>query len=405
MKIIYITAQTPWGRGETFILEEMLEVKRQGINLLIIPRNPPKEIFHKETKRLLENSIWLPLINLEIIINFLGSLFTKISIWKVFGTIFFHSRNPWIFLKNLAVFSKSIFVAKIIKRENIGHIHAHWGSTTATMAYIVSKMTGIPWSLTLHRWDIVENNFLNEKVKSAEFVRIISKHGKKELLGIVLGGNEEKVKVLHVGVKIPESVRILNEKKESFSKFTIATPANLIETKGHKYLIEACFILVKQGIRNFQCIFYGGGPLKTELESLIRERELTNYIKMPGAIPHEKLIKMYRNKEIDMVVLPSIITKGGEHEGIPVALMEAMAYRIPVISTNTGGIPELLSNGAGIIVKEKSSEQLVESILKVMKEEHFQRELSEKGYQRIKEEFNVEKNVKALLGLIKISKD
>ena len=264
------------------------------------------------------------------------------------------------------------------------------------MAYIISRITGTPWSFTLHRWDIKENNMLKEKVKSAKFVRCISEHGKNELLEIVGGNYREKIKVVHMGVKIPIDV---SESEETKGLFTIVTPANLLEVKGHKYLIEACLNLVRQGIKNFQCFFYGDGPLRIKLESLIGEKKLTNFVKMPGVLPHEKLIKMYKNKEIDVVVLPSIITKI-EHEGIPVSLMEAMAYRIPVISTNTGGIPELLSNGAGIIVEEKSPKQLAEIILKIMKNKNLRKELAERGYQKVQKEFNIKKNTKTLLELM-----
>lgn len=51
MKIAYITAQTPFGKGETFVLEEMLAVTELGVNLVIIPRNPSKEVFHKEGEK------------------------------------------------------------------------------------------------------------------------------------------------------------------------------------------------------------------------------------------------------------------------------------------------------------------------------------------------------------------
>ncbi len=402
MKILYITAQTPWGKGETFILEEMLEVKHQGIDLLIIPRNPPKEIFHKEAKELLENAIWLPLINPKIIIYFLGSLFTNFSIWKILVTILGQSRNFRIALKNIAVVPKGIFITKIIKKEKIEHIHAHWGSTTSTMAYIISQLTGISWSFTLHRWDIAENNMLKKKVNSAKFVRIISKHGKNELLEIIGEKEKNKIKVIHMGIRtygyIEEFIR-----DNIFEKFTIITPANLVEVKGHKYLIEACSNLVGQGIINFQCIFYGNGPLRNELDSLIKEKKLVDYIIMPGILRHEDLIRKYQNKEVDLVILPSITTKDGEHEGIPVALMEAMAYRIPVVSTSTGSIDELLSNGAGIIIEEKSSEQLAKTILKVMEDANFRKLLIEKEYQKVKAEFDIEENTKILLELIEES--
>ena len=398
MKIVYITVETPFGKGETFILEEMLELKKRRIELLVIPRKPPKEVFHGDANELLENSIWLPLIDFRMVVIFFVALLTKVALWKILGVILIHSRNPLIFIKNLSIIPKAIFIAGIVKKKNIEHIHAHWGSTTATMAYIVSQLTNIPWSFTLHRWDIKENNMLKEKVKSAKFVRCISEHGKNELFEIVGGNYREKIKVVYMGVET--SIRI-DEFPKNKEKFTIITPANLVEKKGHKYLIDACEILVNQGIKNFQCFFYGTGPLKGELENLIKEKKLIDYITIQGAIPHENLMKMYKNREIDMVVLPSITTSNGELEGIPVSLMEAMAYGIPVISTNTGGIPELLSNGAGIIVEEKSPEKLAEAILKIMKDKDLRRELTERGLQRIKEDFNIEKNTKILLKLIK----
>lgn len=400
MKILYITAQTPWGKGETFILEEMLNMKYQGVNLLIIPRNPPKEIFHKEAIKLLENAVWLPLINLKMIIIFFISILSKPCLWKILFSILRYSRSWRIMVKNLVVLPKGVFIANMIKNDNIDHIHAHWGSTTSTMAWIISELTGIPWSFTLHRWDIKENNMLSKKIKTAKFVRCISEHGKSELLEIIGRSYKEKVKVIHMGVKIPENtIRFQSTKKI----FKIIVPANLIEVKGHQYLIDACLNLINQGITNFQCIFYGKGALREKLESLIRERELIDYIKMPGPIPHEKLIDMYKNQEVDIVILPSITTYKGEHEGIPVSLMEAMAYGIPVISTNTGGIPELLSGGAGIIVEQRSPDQLAQAIIRIIKDNNFTRELSERGYQKVQNEFNIDKNVKNLLEAIQKS--
>ena len=397
MKLFFITAQTPWGRGETFILEEMLEVKRQGVDLLIVPRNPSKEVFHEDSKELLENTFWSPVTNLKIINVFLSELLTKISLWRILLSIIQHSRGPWVLLKNLAVFPKSIVVARVIKKEGFDHIHAHWGSTTATMGYVISKITGIPWSFTLHRWDIKENNMLKEKAKSARFVRCISEYGKNELIEITGREYQKKIKVIHMGVKIPENISEFQKTRELF---TIVVPANLLEVKGHKYLVEACSILVKESVRNFQCIFYGDGPFRAKLGNLIEERALTNYMKIPGVIPHKKLIEMYKNRKVDLVVLPSINTKKGEHEGIPVSLMEAMAYGIPVISTNTGSIPKLLSDGAGIMVQEKSSTELAEAILKLVNDEDLTLQIAIKEYNKISREFNVENTTEKLLRLI-----
>jgi len=197
-----------------------------------------------------------------------------------------------------------------------------------------------------------------------------------------------------MGVKVSLGVSEFQKDKKNL---IIITPANLLEVKGHKYLIGACLILVNQGIKNFQCIFYGAGALRTELENLVKEKKLTDYIKMLGALPHEKLIGIYKNKKVDIVILPSINTKNGEHEGIPVALMEAMAHSIPVISTNTGGIPELLSDKAGVIVEEKNLKQLAIAIKKIIKNRNFREKIARKGYDRVCTDFNIRKNTKKLI--------
>jgi len=311
MSILYITAQTPWGKGETFILEEMIEINYQGADLLVIPRNPSKEIFHDQAKELLDNAFWLPLIDYNIFIVFLKSLLTKITIWKILRFITMQSRSIQIFIKNLIVLPKAVFITEFIRKKNVEHIHAHWGSTTATMAYIISKLSGIPWSFTIHRWDIKENNMLEEKVKSSKFVRCISENGKNELLEIIGIDFKNKIKVSHMGVNMPINVDKVNNDEKNY--FKIITPANLLEVKGHRYLIEACSILVKEGIKNFECIFYGKGLMKNELKELIKEKLLNNYIKMPGIIPHEKLMGIYKSKNMDIVILPSINTKNGEH--------------------------------------------------------------------------------------------
>lgn len=105
--------------------------------------------------------------------------------------------------------------------------------------------------------------------------------------------------------------------------------------------------------------------------------------------------------EVDAVVLPSLTTDDGEREGIPVALMEAMAYGIPVVSTNTGGIPELLSDGAGLMVREKEAQELAGAIEKLIKDEGLSAEIGKKGRQMIEKEFNLQKNARMLLQIIK----
>ncbi|MDD3565960.1 MAG: glycosyltransferase family 4 protein [Methanothrix sp.] len=398
MKVAYITAHTPFGRGETFVLEEMAAMSDHGAELVIVPRNPPKEVFDEHAQQFIECAIWLPIINKKILLLFLKTLAVDPRVWVIISRIFRNSRTLKILVKNLALVPKSFYISELFCKRGIEHIHVHWGSTTSTMAWIASELTNIPWSMTLHRWDIAENNMLKLKVDRAAIVRCISEDGRDEVLRIVGEEFREKVKILHMGVMLPE----LSSERSPLprSDFAILCPANFVPKKGHRFLIEACALLVTRGTKNLRCLLTADGPLEEEIRQQIAELGLEKIVHLVGRIPYGKLLDMYKIGEVDVVVLPSIVTSDGEREGIPVALMEAMAYGIPVISTETGGIPELLKDGAGLLVPPESSEKLAEAIAQLMSNRDLRMSLSQKGYERILEDFNLRKNIAILFDMM-----
>jgi colanic acid/amylovoran biosynthesis glycosyltransferase len=394
---IYITQSAPWGKGEHFVIDEMLALKEKGIELLIIPYKPLKEIFHQSAYKLLNNTFSIYAINASMLSIFLKNILHKGILCKTLYYIFRYSRNPRIVKNNVTAAIKGVYIYERLKKSNIIHIHAHWGTTTSTMAYVLSQLTKRPWSLTLHRYDIKRNNLLKEKIKKAKFVRCISEDGRSETISIVGGKYKQKINTIHIGVKIPGSY---NRQGKNKRIFIFAIPAYLVEKKGHIYLINACDILAKKGYKDFNVIFYGNGPLAASLQQVIQRLHLEQYIKIDEFIPHEKLMNIYRNGEINAVVLPSINTEDGQREGIPVSLMEAMAHKIPVISTDTGGIPELLSGGAGIMVEEKDPEALARAMETLIRDKGLRRKLCETGFRRVKEEFDINKITNQLLRLM-----
>lgn len=386
-KIAYITVNAPYGSQETFILTEMLALKELGVDILIIPREISSKLFNKRAEPILENTLNIPLFNFQIIIQYLKYLLTNpISYIKIINDIFFKARNVRIALKNLIIMPKAVYLSIILKEQSISHLHAHWGSTTATMAYIISKVTGIPWSFTAHRWDIPENNLLKEKCKSASFVRAIDENGRKEIIDIIKDEPlTEKISVIHMGVLVGEPNKGYLMPPDIF---TFLCPANFVHKKGHRYLFEACKILSEKSL-NFRCLIAGDGPLEEELRKFVGDLDLSDYIEFLGRLPHERLLDLYGKGEINAVVLPSITTEDGEKEGIPVALMEAMSYGIPVVSTNTGGIPELIGDGSGIMVEERDPEAIANSIEKLINDTAYYGLMSEQGRRKTEREFNV----------------
>jgi colanic acid/amylovoran biosynthesis glycosyltransferase len=399
-KIAYITVRTPFSTGETFILTEMLSLKEMGADLLIIPRDRSDRVFHREAEPLLNHTLSIPRLNLKILkACFEFAFMHPLSFLGIFNDAILKARNLKVSFKNFVILPKSIYLSTILKQQSVSHIHAHWASTTSTMAYIASRVSGIPWSFTAHRWDIKENNILREKVRKAAFVRVIDENGRKQVLDIVHDMSlTKKVAVIHMGVNVPEKSQI---RRRENGPFIILCPANLVAVKGHKYLIDACKYIVDRGVK-FRCFIVGDGPLRTALEIDVKSKNLGSYITFLGKLEHEKLLELYKERMVDLVVLPSIVTEEGEKEGIPVALMEAMAYGIPVISTDTGGIPELLS-GAGIIVLGKNAEQLALAIENIMTDTTNSENLQKLGKEKIISEFDIKHNVGILLDKMKES--
>jgi glycosyltransferase involved in cell wall biosynthesis len=380
---------------EAFIISEILSMKDLGVDLIIIPRDGADKVFHKRAQPVTDN-IWnMPCFNGKIAVHVLQCLFRKTgTFFRMLNDVVFQARNVKIALKNLMVLPKALYLAEVLEHEHLSHIHAHRGSTPSTMAYVIAGITGVPWSFTVHRFDIYEDNLLKRKVESSSFVRCISERGRVDLLKIVGQELSPKAKKIYMGVEVPalngDSVPAEDrEPADPERMFTIAVPASLLPVKGHIYLIEACAILIRENIKNFRCVFYGDGPLQMELKRLIEQKELTEYIRINGmAIPHEELMYLYNKKKIDIVILPSIIAEDGAFEGIPVSLMEAMAYMIPVISTDTGGIGELIGSRYGILLDEKDPDAITAAIKKLLKDVRFYSTMSKRGRERIEKDFN-----------------
>jgi glycosyltransferase involved in cell wall biosynthesis len=341
----------------------------------------------------------MPLLNLRIAAGALAFFFTKLSLFvSIFCDLARHAEGWKVVIRNLIVLPKALYVSRMINGSNTAHIHAHWGSTTATMAYVLSRATGVPWSMTLHRGDIYANNLLKLKVQSASFVRCISEQGRRILFGI-LGGEDhsEKIRVIHMGVDLRHS---FETRMELRSPYVILTPASLRPVKGHRYLIGAFSILIARGFRNFRAVFCGQGPSRSILQKYIRKQGLSNYVEMAGQVPHGELMKMYEERGVHLVVLPSIRTEAGEHEGVPVSLMEAMSYGVPVISTRTGAIPELLGDGSGVLCDEKNSQQLADAIQELLTNPDRYRRLAENGRLKVEKGFDVIACSRMVLALV-----
>jgi glycosyltransferase involved in cell wall biosynthesis len=168
----------------------------------------------------------------------------------------------------------------------------------------------------------------------------------------------------------------------------VLCPAQLVPVKGHRHLLDAAARLAARGIA-FELWLAGDGPEAAALARRIGLLGLGDRVRRLGVVPHAELLRLYRERRVDCVVLPSLDLGGGLHEGISVALIEAMAYGVPAIATRTGGLPELLGGGAGVLVPAADADALADALERVLGSAPLRAELARAGRRRIEDEFDV----------------
>lgn len=400
-RIVYVTTSLPYDAGEAFIIAEIKELIWRGRSVLVVPRTPRRTVIHEDARPLLDVTATKGLLSGEIMRAALGELLRNPG--RVLGCLglVLWSRKPRSLVTNLAVFPKSLWLGRLAREWEADHIHAHWAMTPATMALVASEISGVPWSFTAHRGDIVESNLLPLKMERASFARFISQSGLQMARNLGVDCPANRARVIHMGVEIPEwpvrdgspSVPRHAPVKESF---IVVCPANLLPVKGHAHLIDAFALLMARN-RNATLWIAGQGPLRRQLEQQVADLNLTHRVVFLGQLSHAALLRHYEEGAVDLVVLPSVDLGNGLHEGIPVSLMEAMSYGLPVVSTTTGGIPELLGGGAGVLVPPQDAQALADAIERVMTEPVWRDQIARAGRRRVEEDFAVEKIAEELI--------
>jgi glycosyltransferase involved in cell wall biosynthesis len=276
------------------------------------------------------------------------------------------------------------------------------------MTLVAGEISGSPWSFTAHAWDITdwssaakiaENRLLDTKIARACFARFTSRSGvSRARAQKVTALSEAKVCILYTGVPLTDlrGVRRADEQKEASDLPVVLCPAYLIPFKGHKYLLEAVALLRQRGI-DLELWLAGEGELREELQRQVRALGLSDRVEFLGQLSHPDLLELYRQDKIAVVALASIALEGGYYEGLPNALIEAMGYQVPVVSTTTGGIPELLEGGAGLLVAPEDPAGLAGAIGNLIEDPRLRESQGKAGRKRVEENLAIEKIVSQLV--------
>jgi glycosyltransferase involved in cell wall biosynthesis len=266
-------------------------------------------------------------------------------------------------------------------------VHAHYTTYPLLAAWLCHRLAGVPYSVTAHAHDIfVDRSFLGRRLAEAAFVVTISEYNRDFLRahGVSVG---TPIHVVHCGVE-PATYRYRPRRDPAGRELRALCVASLQEYKGHRVLLQALAGAGDQlGRLHFDLV--GGGPDRAELEQLAQELGVSSRVRFHGSLPEPAVAELL--EAADLFVLPSIVARNGQREGLPVVLIEALAAGVPVVATRLSGVPELILDGeTGLLAEPGDPESLARSIEAVLEDPLAARTRAEAGRNLVQREFNID---------------
>jgi colanic acid/amylovoran biosynthesis glycosyltransferase len=393
-RVAYLMSRFP-KISETFILYEILALEAMGTEVEIFPLTRERELVqHQEADRLAQRAHDVRLISWRVATAqwywLRRSPAAYLSAWLAALRGNIGSRR--FFVRALAVVPMAATFARAMDDKHISHIHAHWATHPALAAYVASRLTGIPYSFTAHAHDIyVERPMLREKIRRSRFVVTISDYNRRFLERLYGRAASDRVVVIHCGTDpklfVPPSAR-------PPGPWTIVCVASLQPQKGHRILVEACRRLVATGI-DLRCLLIGDGESRPQLAAQIADAGLEKRVLLLGQQPRHRVVELLGSA--DVVAQPSVVLQSGKMEGIPVALMEAMAMERPVVATAISGVPELVRDGVtGLLIQPEDTDALTDALRRVHDDRMASAALGRAARELVIREFDLRKSAERL---------
>lgn len=381
-RLIVVTSRYPFGSQEAYLNLELAELGGYFDRVAVMPVRPPAGAPRHSVPQGIDVLSW-PLLSAELLDRAARAVVARPRATLRALAALLGSRDPG-HIKNVAVIVKALALAQWAMENGFDHIHAYWMSTPATVAMIAATVSDLAWSSTAHRWDIYERNAFDVKERSAAFVRTISTRGTSDLAARMPKLNG-RILELRLGTVLPAASL---PRPRASNEFRIVCPAALVAVKGHADLFAALAILRDWSVP-VRCTLCGTGPLQSRLEETAGRLHLGEAVEFAGFVPQQSLHDSYREGRFAAVVLASRAAGERAMEGIPSALIEAMAFGLPVVATDSGSIGELLDDRHGRLVKAGDPNALARALLEVYLDPGAANERARRAYQRVASQHDV----------------
>jgi glycosyltransferase involved in cell wall biosynthesis len=382
MNVTYIVDGFPI-ISETFILNEILEVQRQGIAVQVFSLDRPKEHMVHPGVAEVRHLLYAPKGRLSRLLSAHGHWFLKRP-RRYLKALFYAIRHPGS--QTATLFLKKIEYVSLIWRTSPDHLHAHFGHRSASLAMLASMLSGIRYTFTSHGYDVFVTPPDDYPIKTKLAKRHIAVSDyNRQYLARRFGIPDEKISVIHCGVDFRPSL----PRRTPPAMPRVISVARLEPVKALDVLVQACAMLKKEGVA-FDCLIIGEGTERIALEGLINDLGLQDVVRLAGALPQNRVFELLAESTVKVL--------SSRSEAMPVALMEAMAIGVPVIGPRVNGVGELVEDGKeGFLVPPGDAACLADRVKRLLLDKELRDVFAQRAYQKVKAKFNLEHEVQKLL--------
>ena len=383
LHIAYVVKRYP-RFSETFIVNEILAHEAAGRSVEIFSLYPPNDTHFQSTLSqvrapvtyltadgLRAPDLWSELLRTATVLP---------DFWRTLATL-------------RGTEAREVFqaarLARLVRDRGIDLLHAHFATTSTSVAHAAARFAQIPYTFTAHAKDIFHESAsdadLERKLAGAARVITVSDFNVRYLRD-KFGPAADQVRRLYNGLDLSR----FNYTSPRPRPRHIVAVGRLIEKKGFGILLEACARLVQQRV-SFTCELIGGGELEATLQTQIRELGLSQHVRLTGPLPQSEVIE--RVSSAAVFAAPCVVGADGNADGLPTVLLEAMALGTPCVATDVTGIPEIIQHErTGLQVAQHDADGLAIALTRLLDDADLRVDLSRQARDLIEREFDAHQN-------------
>lgn len=387
--------------SQTFIDREVRALRESGIPVEVVAdKHGDVEVLDNHARALIDSTTYIFPIDNKVARQYIGYFLFRtplIFVSLLCYVIGHRYHQVKTFQDDMQLFLKAVFLAGLYKDLNVTRVHSPWANRTAFVSLIASQLLQVPFSVQARASDIHRRSdryALEEKFANAQLVVTNTRFNHDYLKQYVTDKKWSSIQVIYNGLDLAQFIP--QPRQDSASTLNILSVGRLIEPKGLVYLLGACRFLKDKKYR-FHCEIIGGSQEADlayfiRLKKLRREFGLEEYVTFSGAQPFSHVLTRYQAS--DIFILPCVQAQDGSQDITPNALIEAMAMKLAVVSTQSTAIPEIVDDGVnGLLVPPKNELALVEALMKLMNDGLLRTRLGEQARRKIEQRFDIKKNV------------